>query len=236
MIEVNLLPGGKKRGKSGGGRPTLPDLSQLPADPWILGAGVVSVAVVVALAWMFLGVSGQQEEVQVALQEAREDSANFADLIQRNQALEMRRDSIAEKVGIIQEIDRGRYVWPHLMDEVARALPDFTWLSNVVQISFDESAGFEIQGRAGNTFALTNFMENLEASPFIRNVSLINSQQVTEAGESGGQQMVYSFQLEARWEEPPPEMLEMIPLFAGDAAAASAEPDTVTSADGNGDG
>jgi Tfp pilus assembly protein PilN len=233
LIEVNLLPGGKKRGKRGGGGIGLPDLSDLPADPYILGTAVVSIGVVVVLAWMLMGVSSQQEDVQVSLQDALEDSANFADLIERNQSLEARRDSIAEKVSIIQEIDAGRYMWPHLLDEVARALPDFTWLSNIIQISVGQTIDFEIQGRAGNTFALTKFMENLEASPFMRGVSLINSQQVSEVGASGDQQQVYSFQLEAQWQNPPLDILQTVPLLNPAPVAMPAAADTTGGPDGN---
>jgi hypothetical protein len=41
------------------------------------------------------------------------------------------RDSILSQIRTIQQVDGDRYVWPHILDEVSRALPPFTWLVNV---------------------------------------------------------------------------------------------------------
>ena len=130
-----------------------------------------------------------------------------------------RRDSIAQRVAIIQDIDQGRYVWPHLMDEVARALPDYTWLSGIVQIggATINQPDFRIRGRSGNNFALTRFMENLEASMFIRDVQLISTEQVVEQEEGlSGVRTVHDFTLEAAYELPPPELIETVPLLGGE--------------------
>jgi Tfp pilus assembly protein PilN len=127
--------------------------------------------------------------------------------------LNARRDSIAQRVGIIQEIDGDRYVWPHIMDEVARALPDYTWLEDLLQTSPGEPLTFRIVGQAGNNFAVTQFMENLEGSPFVRNVELVSTEQ--EVLATGGiNRIVNRFELEAEYERPPPELLETVPLFA----------------------
>ena len=213
MIEVNLLPGGKRRSAKkggGGGFPiSLPSISAIPADPYILGAIVTALATVGLGGWAYLSLTSNKEEVQVGLAEAVSDSANYADLIQRNEHLTARRDSIAQKVAIIQEIDAGRYIWPHLLDEVARALPDYTWLTQLLQVTVGETIEFQIHGKAGSNFALTTFMNALEGSPFIRNVSLVQTEQVLEpTGE-----LVYVFQLDASYEVPPMELVETVPLF-----------------------
>ena len=181
MIEVNLLPGGKRRAaKRGGGGFSLPSIPAIPADPYIIGAIVSVVATLGLLGWGYLGLSLGQEDVEVALADAVQDSANYADLIQRNEHLTARRDSIGQKVDIIQEIDEGRYVWPHVLDEVARALPDYTWLTQILQVTVGDVIEFQVHGKAGNNFALTSFWEALEASPFIRNVNLVQTEQVLE--------------------------------------------------------
>ncbi len=218
MIEVNLLPGGKRRAaKRGGGGFSLPSIPAIPADPYIIGAIVSAVGTLGLLGWGYLGLSSAQEDVQVALADAVQDSANYADLIQRNEQLTARRDSIGQKVDIIQEIDEGRYVWPHVLDEVARALPDYTWLTQILQVTAGDVIEFQVHGKAGNNFALTSFWEALEASPFIRSVNLVQTEQVLEpTGE-----LVYVFQLDAAYEVPPKELLETVPLFGPDPLAGS---------------
>ena len=217
MIEVNLLPGGKKRGRRGGGRSfKLPSIKSFPADPYIIAAVVVALGVFGTVGWWYLGLANRRDEVQVALADAVQDSSNYVDLIERNNTLKARRDSIAQKVDIIQEIDAGRYVWPHVLDEVARALPDYTWLTQILQVTIGEVVEFQIHGKAGTPFALTTFMESLEASPFIRNVSLVQMEQ-----EVDNQQLVYGFQLDASYEVPPVELIETVPLFEAEPSVGN---------------
>ena len=217
MIEVNLLPGGKKRGPRGGGLPfKLPSIKNFPADPYIIGAVVVGLGVLGTMGYFYLGLSSRQDDVQVALADAIQDSANYVDLIERNNTLKARRDSIAQKVDLIQEIDAGRYVWPHVLDEVARALPDYTWLTQILQVGVGDVIEFQIHGKAGNPFALTTFMESLEASPFVRNVTLVQTEQVVD-----NDQLVYGFQLDASYEVPPTELIETVPLFQVDPSVGN---------------
>ena len=228
MIEVNLLPGGKKRrpSKSGGGvgggggggflgKLSMPDLGSLAFDVYMIASVVVVAGVLGTLGWWYMGLSSRQDNVQVDLDDALQDSANYADLIERNATIAARRDSIAQKVDIIQEIDALRYVWPHLLDELARALPDFTWLTQVIQVSVGETVDFQVRGLAGNNRALTTFWRQLQESPFIRSVQLVQTEQVLRP--SG--QLVYEFQLDCVYARPPLDLLETIPLFGVDPPA-----------------
>jgi Tfp pilus assembly protein PilN len=214
MIEVNLLPGGKKkRSKSGGGgglsKLSMPDFGKLPSGAYTIAAVLSVVGVLGTVGWWYYNLGSRQDEVQVALVEAQADSADYSDLIERNSILEARRDSIAQKVDMIQEIDALRYVWPHLLDELARALPDFTWLTQVIQVSVGEELQFQVRGRAANNLALTTFWRQLQESPFIRSVELVQTEQVLES--SG--QLVYDFQLDCVYGPPPMDIIETIPLF-----------------------
>lgn len=179
----------------------------------MVGALVLAIGAVVYAGYRYFTVTSRLEDLQVAVTQAQQDSAQLAETIAKVENLQARRDSIAQKVAILQEIDGDRYVWSHLMDEVARALPDYTWLTSLVQIQGGQEPNFRVVGRAGNNFALTRFMENMEASPFIRNVTLISTEQVVETRTGGSERLVNDFTLEAFFEDPPPEILETVPLF-----------------------
>ncbi len=230
MIEVNLLPGGKKRqSKKQRFSVSLPNIKGLPNDKWILGAAAVVLLAVGSAGYLFVSTNSRVAGSESAVNDAVQDSVRYADLIQKTETLQARRDSIAAKVAIIQEIDAQRYVWAHLLDEVARAVPDYTWLTNVMQVASGDPIQLKIEGRAGNNFALTRFWNNLESSPFIRNVRLVSTEQ-TEGGEGGGpNQGVYEFVLEADFEEPPVELLDLVPLLGSHAGlqpqADAADPD-----------
>jgi len=67
---------------------------------------------------------------------------------------------------------------------------------------------FSLQGNAGSTQALTRFMKNLESSPFIREVTLVTSEQVELDGRS-----LHRFTLEARYELPDSSVIATIPII-----------------------
>jgi Tfp pilus assembly protein PilN len=229
LIEVNLLPGGKK--KSAGRRKlsfAMPRLGgRLPqVDRWSAGVGIVILAVLAFCGWLFLSIQGDAEELEVQTEVAVRDSIRLADILDESSLLQARADSIAQRVAAIQEIDQNRYVWPHLMDEVARALPEYAWLISLTQIADGGDLAFQIQGQAGTYFALTTFMQGLEASPFIRNVQLINSQQVSvSTDDSRNERLLYEFTLEAEEQRPPSEVIETVPLFGPSVSAPASQGD-----------
>lgn len=230
MIEVNLLPGGKKRG--GGFSFSLPKLGGggggggglgVPGDPYVLAAVVAAVVAFGVMGWLYLGVTGDREDVQVAIEEARQDSIRFADVIERTNQLTARRDSIAQRVAIIQEIDALRYVWPHILDEVGLALPDYTWIREITQVQSDPIQ-LRIAGRAGSNFAITNFMRQLESSRFLRGVNLERSEQAQS--EVDQQDIIYIYELTVFFDPPPLGELQTVPLFDTEVSTMEAAPDT----------
>jgi Tfp pilus assembly protein PilN len=209
VIEVNLLPGGKKRAARGKRRAfALPKLGGSVKDRWMLGAGLVSFATLGTAAWLFLSVGSEREELGVSLDAALADSARYSELMSRTTALLATRDSIVQRVSVIQEIDQGRYVWPHVMDEVSRALPDYIWLLQVQQISGGQEPHIRLVGQAGSIEALTVFMDQLESSPFLSSVRTIGTTQVLSQS-----QLIYRYELEMDYEQPPIDFLETVPLL-----------------------
>lgn len=225
MIEVNLRPSGKKGRKAGARRSlSLPRISGFPSDPWILSAGILSLIALLALGWFYVDVSGETEDLEVRIESAQADSARFADVIARAETLQQQRDSIAARVAVIQEIDGARYIWPHLMDEVGRAIPDYTWISRMLQLAPAPNLEFRVHGRAATIFALTVFLENLEASPFIRDARLSSADRVVVSLGDSAERLIYEFVVEASYQDPPPEMLNREPLFGPSVAIPGVEP------------
>jgi Tfp pilus assembly protein PilN len=211
LIQVNLLPGATRKAARAGARPSfLPKLGTMPkldrwiafiVAAWIIGPGLVG--------WMYLSTKSQKDELTLSLDQAVRDSAHYATVIQATERLRERRDTIAQKLDIIQSIDAQRYIWSHIMDEVSRALPEYTWLTGLYQTKSDSTfPTIRIEGRTGTTLALTKFMTDLEASPFLAGVHMSSTEQVLEEGKP-----VYSFLLEAKYQEPPPGVIQTVPLF-----------------------
>jgi Tfp pilus assembly protein PilN len=215
MIEINLLPGARhKRGGKGGGL-SLPDLGALVAqikDPWLVAAIGTWVLVVLGAVAGYLPRASQVRQLEPTLEAAKRDSVRYSSILVRKAQLERRRDSLLAEIQVIRDIDRDRYVWPHILDAMTKALPPYLWLDDVASRGSEGdsgSAAFGIQGKTADPQALTRFMRNLEESPFIEGVTIVSSALVAEQGHD-----VTSFSLTARYQMPPVTILTMEPLAA----------------------
>ena len=214
VIEINLVPGAQRRGSTTR-RPSalkLPSMPALGGDskmPIVAAAAVVAVLLAVSSVW---NLGARRAELEAQVQAEVTDSTRFATTIELVQALQARQDTMQLKIGIIAEVDQRRYVWPHLLDEVSAAVPAYTWLSRINALppadTLDALPGLAVQGNAGSTQALTRFMKNLEGSPFIRDVTLVTSEQREMEGRA-----VHKFSLEARYEMPDSSAIETLPVI-----------------------
>ena len=216
MIEINLLAGAEQRR---GAVPALAPRGGQTGDDSSSGPMVVvASAGLLALLWIgytFWSVGTRTAELQAALQREAADSAAFAAAIGQTDLLRARQDTILSRIGVIQRVDQRRYVWPHLLDEISRAVPAFTSLTRLTAAASPADSvqtapvgpGFSLEGNAASTQALTRFMKNLEASPYIEAVTLVTSAQQVAEGRSFQQ-----FTLEARYQEPDSALVRTVPL------------------------
>jgi Tfp pilus assembly protein PilN len=243
LIEINLLPSGAARRPSAARAPRSggASLPRAGGDPRIaaLGAAAVLILGLTAFGWWRTG--GQMAEVGAQLERERADSVRLTRTIELMRTLEQRRDTVERKIAVIRSVDGRRYLWPHLLDEVSRAVPPYTWLTKVAAIEeappppapaagpaaatdsakkaqadsaaaaappVPQGPGFNIEGNAATTQALTRFMKNLEASPMVRDVALVTSEQTETQGRA-----YLKFTLEARWEQPDSTLVESVPVL-----------------------
>ena len=257
MIEINLLPGAKHTTRRGIGFAPGAAIASVGAnfkDKYLIFAVVGVVLGLGGIAGMYVLQSRQQSAVDARESAAATDSARFAAVLTARSHAETARDSVYQQLAIIKSIDDTRYTWPHILEAVNLAVPQYTWLVSITQTSAvtttaamvgDTSAAgkakadsirkaggmkqaaagsrkahadslfngvastmsFRVVGQTVDVQALTQFMKNLEASPFIKNVQLTRSDLVTAEGKE-----VTEFQLEAQTEVPPAHILQMVPL------------------------
>jgi Tfp pilus assembly protein PilN len=236
LIEINLLPSGAGKRAAGGARKPSggPSLPSMGADPRMAALGAAAVLLLLVAGFWFWTSGQKRTELATRIEEQAADSVRLERAIELMRTLDTRRDTIDQKMDVIRQVDTRRYVWPHLLDEVSRATPPFMWLTRIAATEDEAPApapapapgtaptdtaaaaaapppsgpAFSIEGNAGSTEALTRFMRNLEASPMIRDVGLVTSQQETVLGRA-----VLKFTVEARWEDPDPSFIETIPLL-----------------------
>lgn len=136
-IEVNLLPGAK-RGKKKKGGSFAADFKALGLaiqarfkDQWLaiaVSSGIVAAA---AITFLFMTQRAKEASMTSTLKKVVADSARYAAVLADRARAEARRDSALMQLNIIKAIDEDRFIWPHILDEISRALPPYTWLASV---------------------------------------------------------------------------------------------------------
>jgi Tfp pilus assembly protein PilN len=248
MIEINLLPGaGKKKAASRqavnlGALAT--GFSSRLRDKFMIGAIAALVVSGAAIGLLYTMQAARESSLSERRDRAMRDSTRYANFLTERYRAEAARDSLLRQVHLIQSLDEDRYVWPHVMDEVSRALPQYTWLTslsftgtpqgsnNVVvgpkNAPQDTSAAakkaakapkrmdttipkdvitLRVMGRTADIQAVTRFMRDLEASPFLSAILLEKSELAMEQGKE-----VSQFQLTMGYSRPDTLMLHRVPL------------------------
>ena len=183
MIEINLLPGPKKKKSSGGVKLpfSMDDLKAILAtvkDPILVGSMAALVVGVLLLAFLWVGDSRRLATLQADSSRVEAEQRRFAALIAQKRKAEQLRDSLVAELNVIRGIDGERFVWPHILEEVGRGLPDYTWLvaiqpQGTAAASPDGTPGgvrFSVEGRTSDIQAYTRFLRQLSSSPWLTNI------------------------------------------------------------------
>jgi Tfp pilus assembly protein PilN len=194
MIRINLLPGPQKK-RRGGAKFSLGSATELLAkvrNPLMIGVVSAWAVGLVAVAGLWVLQSRQLAAVQEEHGRVEAEARRYRTLIREKRRAEQLQDSLATEIAAIRAIDGERYVWPHILEEVTKALPDYTWLVSLQAMA----AGFEdvsdttvkvqppirfaIEGRTPDLSAYTRFVSQLAASPWVRNAEFGAVQSVLE--------------------------------------------------------
>jgi Tfp pilus assembly protein PilN len=195
MITINLKPGTKRAKASGGtlagGVGSFKALSGKIKDPWPMAAIAAWVLAIGFLAWVGVGASMRMSALEPELDQARSENRRHRQLLAQKRKAESARDSVVIQIATIRQVDRERYTWPHILDEVSRALPPWTWLTGWVPLTGGAAdttgtpgARVQLTGRTMDIQGLTRFMRQLEDSPFLADVAVISSTTVVDAGRA----------------------------------------------------
>jgi Tfp pilus assembly protein PilN len=236
MITVNLRPDLKRkrarsplagvveavRGLSVGGK---------VKDPLLLACVVSWVVVLGWLGYVFVSTATELNALEPQLEATRSEHKRFKAFLAEKRHQETIRDSLVAQIGVIRTVDGDRYVWAHLMDEVTKALPAYTWLVDMgntapaVAPAAASAAGaqndstrsdsvvtpagvaFEVNGRTVDIQAYTRFLRQLEASPWITDVTPVSAQTVVEK-----ERAVTAFTIRATYRQADSAYIRTVPL------------------------
>jgi len=233
MIEINLLPGKKKKAAGAGIKLSMPDFRAIIAqvkDPWLIGAIGAWVVVGGGGAALFITGRARLAAAEARLEAVKTEKRRYDIVIAQKRQAEKVRDSLVAQINVIRSIDADRYIWPHVLDQMTKALPPYTWIEHVqsvgaivagapgqqpqVTVQTDSTGAplvkVSIDGRTVDIQAYTTFLRQLAASPWFTDVTPASSQVVIEADRP-----VTSFNVTVRYRVADSVYIRTVPLVQG---------------------
>jgi Tfp pilus assembly protein PilN len=233
MITVNLRPDLKRKRARSPLRGVMEGVRGLGGkvkDPLLLACAAGWIGVLGWLGYVMVSTTTDLNALEPQLEATRSEHKRFKAFLAEKRHQETIRDSLVAQIGVIRTVDGDRYVWPHLLDEVTKALPAYTWLLNLSNVSpaappagavardsaSDTTASitfvspavvFDINGRTVDIQAYTRFLRQLEASPWITDVTAVSAQTVVEK-----ERAVTAFTIRATYRQADSAYIRTVPL------------------------
>jgi len=170
MIRINLLAVERERTRkrAGGGLDASMRLT--------LACLAILLITAVGIGYWAWSLGRQSGDLDRQIVSAQTEARRLHSVIQQVQQFEKQRGELQQRVALIEQLRQGQTNAVHLLDEVSKSLPDMLWLTDLKQA--DDMV--TIDGRCTSLTALSDFVANLERSPYFKKpVELVGSQTQT---------------------------------------------------------
>lgn len=157
MIRINLLPREEK--------PSREALTWTRIFTWAL---IASALIVIVGIGVFALRTYEIRVLKSDIAEQRRELAKYEGQAALVRDLMARRQAIQRRIDIIEALDHDRFLRVHVLDELARSVPEYIWLE-----SAEEKAGtMTLKGMAFSNLAISQFMDELDAKSHVDSVYL----------------------------------------------------------------
>ena len=173
----------------------------------------------------------QMSELEEQMKIARMRTEQLRKDIQLVDALTDIKHKITNRLEAVERLDRHRSAWVKILEEVARNVPEFVWLSSFTEIAENNSTPndttaqtqavpsvrpVEIEGFTFTLNALATFMIKMMRSNYFDQVDMASVEEI-----SFGEQKAYNFKLDCNVHYLSDEELEKILALAAASSNAS---------------
>lgn len=187
MIRINLLAIDRDRAKRRSAAAPAPAASggglQATQQKITLACSLILVLTGLGVGWWYWSLKLQSQRIEDDIVTSQKETARLRTLIQQVQANDARRVQLQQRVGLIEELRKGRDVPVRMLDEISRSLPDMLWLTEIKQQGTDVT----ISGRCTSLTALSDFVENLKLGGYFKPPEILDSQVEAGVAATGGQ-------------------------------------------------
>ncbi len=185
MIKINLLPPEKRKkarrtatsGKPGkaakaGNGVSLPSMKY---DPVVALPVAVAALAVLFVAGSFFWLGHRESSLKESRDSLRVELNTLNMVILRMDELKERTADVVGRMEIIVNVDRNRFLWPRTLDEISSALPRYTWLHTISELSPFPELVMRLEGHTMSNILLSELLGNLERNEAFADVRLISS-------------------------------------------------------------
>jgi type IV pilus assembly protein PilN len=176
MIRINLLTTERKTAKAA-------SRSFEPGQKMMVLGSLLLLLAVAGLGWRYWSLGQQAAQIEADIEAQLREEQRLQAILTQVKEFEARKAMLQQRVDLIDSLRKGQNAPVHMVDQISRALPEMTWLTNMTQQP--DGYTMNIQGRALTLTSLSDFIGNLEGSRyFIRPVEIVESAVVPGDGKT----------------------------------------------------
>jgi Tfp pilus assembly protein PilN len=224
MITINLKPGAKRQAARGDGfavvRERLRGLGQKIKEPGLVLAGGTWLIAIIVIGVLATRAHSRLSTLEPQMQHALSEYQTVHTFVAAKRHEEKIRDSLLAQIGTISSVDQDRYIWPHMLDEIAASVPDFTWLTSIVPAApvanqntvTDSSVAAPvtvvITGETNDLQNYTTFLRRLGDSHWLANVTPVRTETIIDHNRP-----IVSFVVQATFSRADSSRIQTVPIL-----------------------
>ncbi|HEY4319657.1 MAG TPA: PilN domain-containing protein [Gemmatimonadales bacterium] len=223
MITINLKPGAKRQLAKGDPlamiRQRLMAVRGLVKEPALVMAGGAWLLAVVVIGGLYLHTRSRLNTLEPQLVSSTEEFHRYHNFVVEKQHAGKARDSILAQIGTISAVDQDRYTWSHVLDEVAGAMPEFTWLTSVSPVAKSATPDADsttipavtvlIAGQTNDLQNYTTFLRRLGESHWLTNVVPVKTETIIDKSN----RPITAFTVQATFMRGDTSMVTTVPIL-----------------------
>jgi type IV pilus assembly protein PilN len=183
MIRINLIAGERERPKRRGAVPF--DIGQKVT----LICSAILVVTALGIGWWWWALNSQQTTLATETANAERETARLKSILTQVAEFDKQKKQLQERVALIEELRKGQTAAVHMVDELSKSVPEMLWLTSLKQ----DGGELTVDGRCTTLTALSDFVANLEKSPYFRRpVEILDSQVENAQAPATGELIKFS--------------------------------------------
>ncbi len=168
MIKINLLPYREEQKKD------------LVIQQVIIGAIPLLISIFI-IGFFWWSTKSEIASAENKIAELKIEIKKQENTLKKIDAFKKKKKTLTKKMDVIKTLQNGKSGPVHMLDDLAVNLPGRLWLTSLKQ----KNMQVEISGKSLDNISISNYMTNIEKSPYFNKVDLKQIKTETKLGPKG---------------------------------------------------